>query len=62
MVTITKSILNNGYEYTFDGHADFNRGEDIVCSAISILFYTFASSLMNCKGCDVEVKIEESNK
>ena len=34
------------YELKVEGHADFGKkGEDIVCSAVSILFYTLAESL-----------------
>lgn len=35
------------YELKFSGHADQGKkGKDIVCSAISILFYTLGDSLM----------------
>ncbi|MBE5873770.1 MAG: ribosomal-processing cysteine protease Prp [Lachnospiraceae bacterium] len=37
------------YEVTVTGHAGQNKkGKDIVCSAISILFYTLGDSLMKC--------------
>lgn len=33
-------------ELTIEGHADYaEKGKDIVCSAVSILFYTLAESL-----------------
>lgn len=35
------------FELSLEGHADFgNKGEDIVCSAVSILFYTLGQSLI----------------
>ena len=37
-------------ELSIKGHAEHgNKGEDIVCSAASILFYTLAESLTNAK-------------
>jgi uncharacterized protein YsxB (DUF464 family) len=40
---------NDREEYTIDieGHADFNPGNDIVCSAASILAYTLENALAN---------------
>ena len=46
------NITFNPKNFTLDikGHAEHGKkGEDIVCSAISILFYTLAESLNNCK-------------
>lgn len=46
------NITFNPNTFTLDikGHAEHGKkGEDIVCSAISILFYTLAESLNNCK-------------
>lgn len=41
-ITFTPSI----YELKISGHAEHGKkGEDIVCSAVSILFYTLAQSL-----------------
>lgn len=40
----------NTFTLDIDGHAEHGKkGEDIVCSAISILFYTLADSLNNCR-------------
>lgn len=40
----------NTYTLDVNGHAEHGeKGEDIVCSAISILFYTLAESLNNCR-------------
>lgn len=33
------------FKLTFKGHAGGVKGKDIVCSAVSILFYTLAESL-----------------
>lgn len=36
----------NEYELSVSGHANFDEnGKDIVCAAVSILFYTLAASL-----------------
>ena len=47
------------------GHAEHgNKGEDIVCSAISTLFYTLAESLLQSKHMiegEVEIEIEDGN-
>ena len=41
----------NTFELDINGHAEHGKkGEDIVCSAISILFYTLAESIDNCRG------------
>lgn len=38
------------FELNINGHAEHGKkGEDIVCSAISILFYTLAKSISNCR-------------
>jgi uncharacterized protein YsxB (DUF464 family) len=39
------------------GHAEYNPGNDIVCSAVSCLAYTFAGAMQN-----LEVKVEYSDK
>lgn len=39
----------NEYELTIEGHAGHGKkGKDIVCSAISILFYSLVKSLSEC--------------
>ena len=44
MINIT--FNPSSYELKVEGHADFGKkGEDIVCSAVSILFYTLAQAL-----------------
>lgn len=45
MIQIT--FKPKSYELSIKGHAGYKeKGEDIVCSAISTLFYTLAQSLM----------------
>lgn len=45
-ITFNKKTL----ELSVKGHAEHgNKGEDIVCSAVSILFYTLAESLTESK-------------
>ena len=48
MIDIT--FNNKTLELSVKGHAEHgNKGEDIVCSAVSILFYTLAETLSNAK-------------
>ena len=48
MINIT--FIPETFTLDITGHAEHGKkGEDIVCSAISILFYTLAESLNNCK-------------
>lgn len=60
-------IKFNPSEYKLDvtGHAEHgNKGEDIVCAAISTLFYTLAESLLQSKHMmvgDVEIITEDGN-
>lgn len=44
---MTKIVFDsNKLELTIDGHADYaEKGKDIVCSAVSILFYTLAKAI-----------------
>lgn len=41
------NISKNQYSISIIGHADYNPGNDIVCSAISAISYTILGSLMN---------------
>lgn len=46
MVQIIIDSLSNNCSVQMEGHADYaEHGRDIVCSAISILTYTFANML-----------------
>lgn len=47
MINITISIKNDDYNISANGHALFNPGNDIICSAVSALFYAFAGFLHN---------------
>lgn len=49
MIHIELKAEKNRYEIRAKGHALFNPGNDIVCSAVSCLFYTFVGFLGNCK-------------
>ena len=55
----------NTYELDITGHAEHGKkGEDIVCAAISILFYTLAESLTQCKNMledDMTFEYEDGN-
>ena len=47
------------YSLTLDGHADFAPvGQDIVCSAVSILLFTLANSLSDSGAENLEVSLE----
>ncbi len=52
-------------ELSVSGHAEHgNKGEDIVCSAVSILFYTLAESLTDAKEMLVQnprIEMEDGN-
>ena len=45
MTTVTIKKLNKGYELIIEGHANYNPGNDVVCSACSILAYTLDNTL-----------------
>ena len=47
MINIKVSVKDDEYSIEADGHALFNPGNDIVCSAVSALFYAFAGFLYN---------------
>ena len=53
------------FKLDVSGHAEYaKKGEDIVCSAISTLFYTLAESLLQSKHMvegDVEIITEDGN-
>lgn len=45
MTEVTFRKLNKGYEVIIEGHANYNPGNDIVCSACSVLAYTLDNTL-----------------
>lgn len=63
MIEITFNEKN--LELSVSGHAEHgNKGEDIVCSAVSILFYTLAESLTESKEMLVQnphINMEDGN-
>ncbi len=40
-----RGFFSNEFELCMDGHAGFNPGNDIVCSALSCLFFALANYL-----------------
>ena len=42
-----RGIVRNEFELCMDGHAGFNPGNDIVCSALSCVFFSLANYLEN---------------
>ena len=48
MINIKLKGEDKKYEISAEGHAMFNPGNDIVCAAVSCLFYTFIGFLGNC--------------
>ena len=59
---IVISLKNEGdkYSVTGNGHADYNPGQDIICSAVSMLFYAFAGYLIN-KDIECKYKLDSGN-
>ena len=53
----------DNYKLTIKGHAGGKKGQDIVCAAVSALFYTLASSLKSAKHMlhDINVKDDSGN-
>lgn len=47
MINVEIIVSDDTYNISAQGHALFNPGNDIVCSAVSALFYAFAGYLHN---------------
>lgn len=47
MINIAYTKKNNSFVLEFQGHANYNPGNDIVCSAVSVLCYTLAGAVSN---------------
>jgi uncharacterized protein YsxB (DUF464 family) len=45
VVKVVFKASEESYSLTMTGHADYNPGNDIVCSAVSALAYTLAGAL-----------------
>jgi len=60
MTTARFCRKSGGYEITITGHADFNPGLDIVCSAASMLSFTLMQCLQDADdaGCLTECRID----
>lgn len=58
MINITFVCFgNNFYEFHSEGHAEFNKGNDIVCAGVSALSYALLGTLENIKGLKVKNEI-----
>lgn len=44
MIQIREEREPGGWRLTFSGHAGYSQGQDIVCAAVSILFFTLAKA------------------
>lgn len=53
MVSITARKERNEYQLDIIGHAGYNPGNDIVCSAVSILATTLAQKMQELEAIDV---------
>ncbi len=47
MVTVKCNKKGNRHKITIEGHAEYNPGLDIVCSAVSMLSFTLLQALKN---------------
>ena len=45
MIQIREEREPGGWRLTFSGHAGYSQGQDIVCAAVSILFFTLANRI-----------------
>lgn len=45
MIQVNEVRRDGGWELVFSGHAGYSQGEDIVCAAVSILFFTLAEAV-----------------
>lgn len=61
MITITMKHSGDEYYVSAKGHAEYNPGEDIVCSAVSCLFYAFAGYLKNNDNVRSNIRLESGN-
>lgn len=52
---------NNFYEFHSEGHADYNPGNDIVCSAVSALSYALLGTLENIGDLEVKKEIKDGD-
>ena len=62
IITITKSPKGEYKEVSCKGHAGFARaGQDIVCSAVSVLVINTINSIERLTNCQMTVTSEEEN-
>lgn len=44
MIEILTERMSNNYKVKICGHANYSGGEDIVCAAVSVLFYSLIAA------------------
>ena len=49
MIEIMTERVSNNYKVKISGHAMYSKGEDIVCAAVSALFYSLVAAAENDK-------------
>ena len=62
MIRIYADNSSSGCELRIIGHANFSKENDIVCSAVSVLYYTLLEFLEREKGDYISDKKENSGK
>lgn len=59
MTVIQTSVVRRGiyreYALTMDGHAGFNPGNDVICAALSCLFFSLCNYLDSIASPEVEI-------
>lgn len=55
------NVTFKGYSCVVKGHAGFNPGNDIVCSAVSTLANTLVNTLVQTEEIEVDYKMESGN-
>ena len=54
-------VENEKFNLTVKGHALYSvKGGDIVCAAVSALFFTAQSALVKIAGCRIEIMVSDS--
>ena len=56
MIRIKIKEKPSGITISANGHANYNPGNDIVCSAVSALFYAFGAYVTSTAGVECECK------
>lgn len=61
MITITIDQTKDETKIVADGHAGYNPGNDIVCSAVSALFYAFGAYVTSTSGIETKCKFGDGH-